>query len=93
MPGTVLGAGDSESQDRNSQLVGKTEMQYRGFCREIKIICRGLPVWGGRISKSSSEEVTVNWGIAGCIGALRQLEGELGGEGIAAKSSTKPRNV
>lgn len=50
-------------------------------------------MWGGRISKSSSEEVTVNWGIAGCIGALRQLEGELGGEGIATKSSTKPRNV
>lgn len=32
MSGTVLGAGDSERQDRNSQLVVKTEMQYRGFC-------------------------------------------------------------
>lgn len=41
--GTVLGAGDSERQDRNSQLVGKSEMQYRGFCGKIKIICRGLP--------------------------------------------------
>lgn len=50
-------------------------------------------MWGGGISESFSEEVTVIWGLAGCIGVLRQLEGELGGEDIAAKRSTKPKNV
>lgn len=29
----------------------------------------------------------MNWGLAGCIGVLRQVGGELGGEGSVAKRS------
>lgn len=50
-------------------------------------------MWGGGISESFSEEVTVSWSLAGCIGVFRELEWELGGEDIAATRNTKPENV
>lgn len=58
-----------------------------------ELYVEGFQVWTGGISESFSEEITVIWGLSGCIGVLRQLEGELGGEDTAAKRSTKPGNV